>query len=138
MCGIVGKYNFNKELVSKALVKKMCDVITHRGPDDEGFCINENVGIGMRRLSIIDLEGGAQPVFDEDKSLVIVFNGEIYNYKELQIKLGSLGHKFLTNSDTEVLIHAYEEYGVDFLQKINGMFAIAILDIKKNNCIIIS
>jgi len=136
MCGIAGKYNFNKELVSKALVKKMCDVINHRGPDDEGFCINENAGIGMRRLSIIDLEGGAQPVFNEDKSLVIVFNGEIYNYKELQIKLSSLGHKFLTNSDTEVLIHAYEEYGVDFLQKINGMFTIAILDIKKNELFI--
>lgn len=136
MCGIVGKYNFNKELVSKTLIKKMCDSITHRGPDDEGYYLNENVGIGMRRLSIIDLESGAQPIFNEDKSLVIVFNGEIYNYKELQIKLSSLGHKFLTNSDTEVLIHAYEEYGVDFLQKINGMFAIAILDIKKNELFI--
>jgi asparagine synthase (glutamine-hydrolysing) len=132
MCGVAGKYNFNKELVSKALIKKMCNSITHRGPDDEGFYVNENAGIGMRRLSIIDLESGAQPVFNEDKSLAIVFNGEIYNYKELQIKLRSLGHRFLTNSDTEVLIHAYEEYGFDFLQKINGMFAIAILDIKKN------
>lgn len=129
MCGICGVIHRKKEHpVQFADVKKMCDVIKHRGPDDEGQYVQNNVGLGMRRLSIIDLSTGHQPIFNEDRSMAIVFNGEIYNHKGIRKELESKGHVFTTNTDTEAIIHAYEEWGVDCVQKLNGMFGFAIWD----------
>ena len=107
MCGFVG-YLDNK--IDKKILKKMNDKIIHRGPDQEGYYIDNFIGLGHRRLSIIDLENGIQPIYNEDKTKVIVFNGEIYNYQELKEELIKLNHTFLTNSDTEVLINEYEEW----------------------------
>lgn len=129
MCGICGKLEFDPEAkVAPALVKKMADAIIHRGPDDEGFHVDGQIGLGFRRLSIIDLSGGHQPLSNEDGSIWIVFNGEIYNYRELRAELVSKGHVFRTKSDTEVIVHLYEEYGRDCVQKLRGMFAFAIWD----------
>ena len=110
----------------------MCDTIVHRGPDDEGIFISGRVGLGMRRLSIIDLSGGQQPIFNEDNTISVICNGEIYNFRELRETLIDLGHRFKTRSDTEVIVHAYEEYGTDFPQYLNGMFAIALYDSNRN------
>ena len=125
MCGFVG-YLDNK--IDKKILKKMNDKIIHRGPDQEGYYIDNFIGLGHRRLSIIDLENGIQPIYNEDKTKVIVFNGEIYNYQELKEELIKLNHTFLTNSDTEVLIHVYEEWKYDLTKKLRGMFAFAIWD----------
>lgn len=133
MCGLNGiaSLNKNKEIIN--IVSRMNDLIFHRGPDDEGLYNDDDcVIMGMRRLSIIDLSSGKQPIFNDDKSLAIVFNGEIYNYKELRTKLISLGVHFKTNSDTEVALRMYESYGVDFINELNGMFAFSIHDKKKN------
>lgn len=129
MCGICGKLNFdiNNE-VNKGLIKKMCDTLAHRGPDDEGYYINKNIGLGMRRLSIIDLNTGHQPISNENQKIWIVFNGEIYNYRELKQDLIKKGHQFKTGSDTEAIIHLYEEYDIDCLKLLRGMFAFAIWD----------
>ena len=127
MCGIAGIYGVS----DKTLVKRMCDKIIHRGPDEDGYYVDGNVSLGMRRLSIIDLSTGSQPVFNEDESIVVVFNGEIYNFKELREELEQKGHRFSTNSDTEVIVHAYEDYGYDCLRRFNGMFAIALWDTKR-------
>src|ERR1041384_1540641 len=131
MCGIAGFVNEQdappareRELVLDA----MCQVIKHRGPDDQGTFIADNVALGMRRLSIIDLAGGHQPISNEDGTATIVFNGEIYNYRELQKELTARGHKFQTNSDTEAIIHAYEEFGPACVEHLRGMFAFAIWD----------
>jgi asparagine synthase (glutamine-hydrolysing) len=110
----------------------MCSVIRHRGPDDDGIAIDGEVGLGMRRLSIIDVAGSKQPIFNEDRSIRTVFNGEIYNYRELRKELSSKGHTFRTSGDTESIVHAYEEYGLDFPNHLNGMFAIALHDSKAN------
>jgi asparagine synthase (glutamine-hydrolysing) len=110
----------------------MCRTITHRGPDDEGVYANRNVGLGMRRLSIIDLSGGHQPIHNEDKSIWVVFNGEIYNFATLREGLENQGHKFYTNTDTEVIVHLYEEMGADCVTQFRGMFAIALYDVKRN------
>ncbi len=129
MCGICGMLNFNRdEKVEESVVRQMCKVITHRGPDDEGVYVQENVGIGMRRLSIIDLAGGHQPICNEDGTVWIVFNGEIYNYQSVRAELIRKGHQFSTNSDTETILHAFEEYGEACPEKLNGMFAFAIWD----------
>jgi asparagine synthase (glutamine-hydrolysing) len=129
MCGICGILNFNRdEKVDESVVRQMCKVISHRGPDDEGVYIQENVGIGMRRLSIIDLSGGHQPICNEDGTVWIVFNGEIYNYQSVRAELIQKGHRFATNSDTETILHAFEEYGEACPEKLNGMFAFAIWD----------
>jgi asparagine synthase (glutamine-hydrolysing) len=106
----------------------MCDAMLHRGPDDAGYLVDGGVAFGMRRLSIIDLAGGHQPIFNEDGTIGVVFNGEIYNYRELRTWLESEGHRFSTNSDTEVIVHLWEQVGIDFAQHLNGMFAIALLD----------
>ncbi len=133
MCGIAGIVSFAGDVApSKTTLRRMCDTIRHRGPDDEGIAVFERVGLGMRRLSIIDVTGGMQPIFNEDKSVCTVFNGEIYNYRELRAVLESKGHVFRTNSDTEVIVHAYEEYGLDFPNHLNGMFAIAVYDSRSN------
>src|SRR4030081_404694 len=129
MCGIAGIVGATRENnITEGLVREMCDRIIHRGPDDEGIFVEDGVGLGMRRLSIIDLSGGHQPVFNEDRSAWIVFNGEIYNFPELRPGLEQRGHKFRTNSDTETIIHLYEEMGADCVQKLRGMFAFAIYD----------
>jgi asparagine synthase (glutamine-hydrolysing) len=129
VCGICGKFNFDREnKVSPVLVKAMADRIQHRGPDDEGFFISGQVGLGFRRLSIIDLQTGHQPLSNEDGSVWIVFNGEIYNYQELRALLRSKGHVFKTQTDTEVIVHAYEEWGENCVEQLRGMFAFAIWD----------
>ena len=102
--------------------------MTHRGPDDAGIYLNGPVGLAVRRLAIIDLETGNQPIHNEDRTVWVVFNGEIYNFRRLRKDLESLGHQFTTESDTEVLVHGYEEFGLDFLQRIKGMFAFALWD----------
>src|SRR6516164_10102944 len=112
MCGICGIVNFNvTEPVDPTLIERMTSAVVHRGPDDYGYFIEDNAGLGHRRLSIIDLSGGKQPIFNEDGSVVVVFNGEIYNYAQLTADLVSRGHNFATRSDTETIVHAYEEYG---------------------------
>ncbi len=129
MCGIAGIVHADGQgQVPQHILKQMCDTIAHRGPDDEGFYTKGNVGLGMRRLSIIDLAGGHQPISNEDGSAWIVFNGEIYNFQSLRAELQAKGHEFATNTDTEAIVHAYEEYGEDCVKKLNGMFAFAIWD----------
>jgi len=132
MCGITGMVQFNREkAIEPAVLKNMCDSIYHRGPDDEGLYINHNVGLGFRRLSIIDLSTGHQPLSNQNDRIYIVFNGEIYNYLEHRNKLKQKGYTFKTTTDTEVILHLYEEYGVDCLQYLRGMFAFAIWDSNK-------
>src|SRR5437870_5602679 len=129
MCGICGIVNFSaSEPVDSHLVQRMNDRQAHRGPDDQGYFVEENVGLGHRRLSIIDLSGGKQPMFNEDGSVVVVFNGEIYNFADLTGALIARGHRFTTRSDTETIVHAYEEYGVECMKDFRGMFAFAIWD----------
>jgi asparagine synthase (glutamine-hydrolysing) len=128
MCGIVGIVRCDGLDVDRALLTRMADAVRHRGPDDDGFYLNGPVGLGMRRLSIIDLAGGAQPIHNQDRSAWIVFNGEIYNYRQLRDQLEKLGHSFYTNSDTEAIIHAYDQYGADCPKHLRGMFAFAIWD----------
>lgn len=129
MCGIAGVVSASRESnISEALVRHMCDQIMYRGPDDEGIYVADGAGLGMRRLSIIDLSGGHQPVFNEDRNAWIVFNGEIYNFPELRPELESRGHRFYTKTDTEVIIHLYEEMGADCVKKLRGMFALALYD----------
>src|SRR5688572_18802701 len=129
MCGIVGLAHRDRDRpVSGATLKAMCASIRHRGPDDEGFALSGGVGLGMRRLSIIDLSGGHQPISNETGQLTIVFNGEIYNYRELRRDLIAKGHVFKTNSDTETILHLYEEEGPQSVRKLRGMFAFAIHD----------
>lgn len=132
MCGIVGFIDHQiSETASRARLQQMNDTIIHRGPDDEGYFTAEQVGLAMRRLSIIDLSGGHQPIYNEDENIVIVFNGEIYNYQELMKELVAKGHTFKTVCDTETIIHLYEEEGIDCVQKLRGMFAFAIWDKKR-------
>ena len=128
MCGFVGY--INKEKNKKDNIKKMADLIAHRGPDSEGYYTDEDIALGFRRLSIIDLNGGSQPIYNNDKTKVIVFNGEIYNYQKLRKELTKKGYKFQTKTDTEVILHGYEEYKEKILDKLRGMFAFAIYDIK--------
>ena len=131
MCGITGFLHFDKDKNADIhLLKKMTDSLQHRGPDGEGFYLNRNIGLGHRRLSIIDLNTGDQPIFNEDKTIAIVFNGEIYNYIEIRDELKQLRHQFKTNSDTEVIVHAYEQWGINCLQKLNGCWAFALWDEK--------
>ena len=140
MCGIAGF----ADLIPRAhaldgdrqRVKTMCDVIQHRGPDDEGFFVEPGVGLGMRRLSIIDLSTGHQPIHNEDKTVWVVFNGEIYNYQELRDRLTAAGHRFYTSSDTETIVHGYEEWGEEVFSQLRGMFGIALWDTKTRTLLI--
>lgn len=129
MCGFCGYVN--KKEKSKDEIKKMTDAISHRGPDDESYYIDDDIAMGFRRLSIIDLKNGRQPMSNEDDSMVITFNGEIYNFKSIKKDLISKGHIFKTNADTEVILHGYEEYGENILSKLRGMFAFVIWDKNK-------
>ena len=113
------------------MIDRMCQRIVHRGPDDQGIFVSGPIGLGMRRLSIIDLVTGSQPIFNEDRTICTVFNGEIYNFQELRADLIKRGHRFATEGDTEVIVHLYEEYGIDFVKRLNGMFAIAVWDSPK-------
>jgi asparagine synthase (glutamine-hydrolysing) len=130
MCGIAGQFNFQRrEPVERETIVRMARSIAHRGPDDEGFFIAGPVGLGFRRLSIIDLAGGHQPMSDAEETVWIIFNGEIYNYKELRAELQSKGYQFRTNSDTEVIIHGYKQWGTEVFNHLNGMFGLAIWDV---------
>ena len=133
MCGFVGFVGKQSKEEKRKIIKDMANMIIHRGPDSDGYYIDDNVALGFRRLSIIDLDNGSQPIYNEDKSMVIVFNGEIYNYKELKEELINKGHKFKTNTDTEVILHGYEEYKEKLFNKLRGMFSFVIYDIKNNN-----
>ena len=130
MCGFVGFVS--KVNNKKKVIKEMADIIKHRGPDSDGYYVNGDVALGFRRLSIIDLDGGTQPIYNEKKDKVIVFNGEIYNYQEIRKELLDKGYKFSTKSDTEVILHGYEEYGEGILDKLRGMFAFIIYDSKED------
>jgi asparagine synthase (glutamine-hydrolysing) len=134
MCGICGEFNYlNQAPVNEQLIKDMCGVLHHRGPDEEGRYINGHIGLGHCRLSIIDLAGGRQPMSNEDQSCWIVFNGEIYNFQQLRQELQSRGHKFRTHSDTEVILHLYEEHGTACVKLLRGMFAFALWDERCNS-----
>lgn len=137
MCGICGIYNFNGQPVNRELLEKMNNTLIHRGPDGEGYFLGSNIGLGHRRLSIIDLEGGKQPMGNEDGSIQVVFNGEIYNFLELKKDLEAKGYRFRTRSDTETIIYGYEEWGEDFVQKLRGMFAIALWDSRNRKLLLI-
>ena len=134
MCGICG---FTGQIVDRdKVIKNMTDVITHRGPDSSGFYTDSRISMGFRRLSIIDLDAGHQPIYNEDKSLVLTFNGEIYNYRELRDQLIECGHEFYTNSDSEVLVHGFEQWHEDLLMKLRGMFGFAIYNVKDGSVFI--
>ena len=129
MCGIAGFSGLSVNIdEAQSSVRRMCDAIAHRGPDSDGFFVSDGVALGMRRLSVIDVAGGRQPIENEDGSVVVVFNGEIYNHHALRTRLVSVGHVFRTRSDTEVLVHAFEEYGPEMVSRLEGMFAFAIWD----------
>ena len=137
MCGITGIYNFStNEPVNKGIFEAATDVLYHRGPDEYGYFYDDQNGVAIasRRLSIIDLSTGRQPLYNEDNSIVLVCNGEVYNFPELFDKLISFGHKFKTRSDNEAIIHLYETYGLDCVKHLNGMFAFALWD-KNKKCI---
>jgi asparagine synthase (glutamine-hydrolysing) len=136
MCGIAGMIGRDGEMVTAEQVRRMTDTIVHRGPDDEGIFAQDNVGLGIRRLSIIDLSGGRQPIYNEDRTVTVVFNGEIYNFSELRKDLESRGHQFYTHSDTEVIVHLYEEMGADCITRLRGMFGIALYDAKRNSILL--
>jgi asparagine synthase (glutamine-hydrolysing) len=139
MCGIVGQVNFSESnKIDEKLLIQMRDTLNHRGPDDAGIYIYKNVGIAFRRLSIIDLsKNGAQPMSNEDQTVWLVFNGEFYNFLDYREALIKKGHKFKSYSDSEVIIHLYEEYGIECIKKINGMFAFAIYDKNKNKLFLV-
>jgi asparagine synthase (glutamine-hydrolysing) len=136
MCGIAGFF-LPERHAGQSAVRAMCDPIIHRGPDDEGIYVDGGCGIGMRRLSIIDLNTGHQPISNEDGSVRVVFNGEIYNYQELRHDLATRGHRFVTETDTEALVHLYEEYGTEGIARLRGMFAYAIWDSRRQELLLV-
>src|SRR5215470_6506655 len=128
MCGIAGIVGADGRPVNPALVQRLCAALVHRGPDDEGYYVNGPVALGQRRLAILDLAGGRQPLSNEVGTVWITFNGEIYNFQELRKQLEGLGHRFATRSDTETVVHAYEQYGPECVKNLRGMFAFALWD----------
>ena len=128
MCGICGVIGIEQSEVGEAIARRMMEALWHRGPDEDGLLVAPAAALGMRRLSIIDLPGGRQPVFNETGNVGIVFNGEIYNFRQLRKTLEERGHSFRTHSDTEVIVHAYEEWGEQCVRELRGMFAFAIWD----------
>lgn len=129
MCGICGYVNLEQQPIQQwETIKEMTEILTHRGPDEDGFYVKDNIALGMRRLKIIDLKIGRQPIHNEDKSIWVILNGEIYNYQDLRVNLIEKGHSFYTNSDTEVLVHLYEEFGKECVKFLNGMFSFCIYD----------
>ena len=139
MCGIYGLINFSKDKLSNFEIdklKNLNDIIFLRGPDEKGFFHEKNFFMGMRRLSIIDIEGGSQPIKDSSGNISVIFNGEIYNYIELRDELISKGYNFKTKSDTEVLIYCYLEYGDNFISKLNGMFSFCLFNKSKHEILL--
>ena len=137
MCGICGfSYRAFQPEQTKSILKAMCDTMQHRGPDDWGFHYDGLMALGMRRLSIIDLHTGHQPIANEDQSIWVVLNGEIYNFPEIREYLVKKGHCFTTKTDTEIIVHLYEEKGESLIEDINGMFGLAIWDAKKRRLIL--
>ncbi|MBQ7177021.1 MAG: DUF1933 domain-containing protein, partial [Victivallales bacterium] len=136
MCAITGIINHHACAEIKRLIRQMTDSQAHRGPDDDGFFIDSDVALGHRRLAVISLETGHQPISNEDGSVIAILNGEIYNYLELRKKLEQKGHQFKTQSDTEVLVHLYEEYGDQFVMQLDGMFAFTIYDCHKRHLLL--
>lgn len=137
MCGICGQYNFSDNSpVRLDDIKRMTGSLVHRGPDDDGFFLAGPLGLGFRRLSIIDIDGGHQPMSDQQESVWVVFNGEIYNFKDLRSELESCGHVFRTHSDTEVIVHGYKEWGDEVLNRLNGMFGLAIWDVRNDRLLL--
>jgi len=137
MCGICGQLNFARnDPVELETIRRMTQTMVHRGPDDEGYFISGAVGLGFRRLSIIDLAGGRQPMSDAEETIWVILNGEIYNFKELRVQLEKRGRRFRTNSDTEVIIHGYKEWGAEVLKHLNGMFGLAIWDVKNHRLVV--
>src|ERR1700741_2802589 len=137
MCGITGQFNFIRgEPVEPETIRRMTATMVHRGPDDEGYFVEGPLGLGFRRLSIIDLAGGHQPMSDAEEAVWIVFNGEIYNFPELRRELESFGYVFRTHSDTEVIIHGYKQWGDEVLNRLNGMFGLAIWDVRKKRLVV--
>lgn len=137
MCGIAGFLSLQQGVfATKTIAQAMCDVITHRGPDDQGFLVDGPIALGMRRLSIIDLAGGQQPISNEDGTISVVQNGEIYNFQEIRQDLEKRGHHFKTNSDTEAIVHLYEEYGTRCVERLRGMFALAIWDAPRRRLLV--
>src|SRR5712664_4828492 len=132
MCGICGVIGFERTDQSEAITRRMMEALRHRGPDEDGLLMAPSAALGMRRLSIIDLPGGHQPVFNETRNVAVVFNGEIYNFPQLRKTLEGRGHVFRTHSDTEVIVHAYEEWGEQCLRELCGMFAIAVWDARSS------
>jgi len=139
MCGIAGMlcYESSDTLADRTLVIQMTRALAHRGPDDEGYYFRGNIGMGMRRLSIIDIEGGHQPVHNEDRTVWVIFNGEIYNYQSLMEDLSKKGHRFYTRTDTEVIVHLYEELGEELVGQLRGMFAFALWDERKGKLLLV-
>lgn len=137
MCGIAGILEFDHGAnADSGVLRRMCEIMAHRGPDDDGFFVRERIGLGMRRLSIVDLVTGHQPISNEDGSLWVVFNGEIYNHRTLREQLITSGHQYHTQSDTETIVHLYEQYGKDCVQHLRGMFAFAVWDAKHKSLFI--
>src|ERR1700688_374203 len=132
MCGICGVIGMERSEAGEAIARRMMEALWHRGPDEDGLLAAPSAALGMRRLSIIDLPGGHQPVFNEAGNVAIVFNGEIYNFRQLRGTLEARGHAFRTHSDTEAIVHAYEEWGEDCLRELRGMFAFAIWDARSS------
>ena len=132
MCGICGIVA--REPVDERVLRAMATSLASRGPDDEGYYLGQNAGLGHRRLSIIDMSGGRQPIANEDQTLWIILNGEIYNYRALRDELEKQGHRFRTDTDTETILHLFEEHGTDCVRRLRGMFAFAIWDTKKSGC----
>jgi asparagine synthase (glutamine-hydrolysing) len=137
MCGICGQFNFARnEPVEAGTIRRMTETLVHRGPDDDGCFLSGALGLGFRRLSIIDLAGGHQPMADADETVWVILNGEIYNFKELRADLEKRGHRFRTKSDTEVIIHGYKEWDTEVLNRLSGMFGLAIWDVKKKRLVV--
>src|SRR5262245_25103241 len=136
MCGIAGIMSLSDRVVRLEEVRAMCDAMVHRGPDDQGFHIDSGIGLGMRRLSIIDLHTGHQPVQNEDGTVRVVFNGEIYNFESLRKSLEAQGHQFRTDTDTEVMVHLYEQYDEACVERLRGMFVFALWDQRRRKLMI--
>src|SRR2546430_6669983 len=128
MCGITGKFSYGGAPIDPELLTAMTDAVTHRGPDAAGYYLGDGIGLGHRRLSIIDLSTGDQPLANEDRTVWVVFNGEIYNFADIRSELEARGHRFRTRSDTEVIVHAYEQWGDASVDRFRGMFAFALWD----------
>src|SRR5690349_23610154 len=137
MCGISGVvYKDSSHPVDRELFRRLTATLTHRGPDADGFLFGPGVALGHRRLSIIDLSTGDQPIYNEDRSKAVVFNGEIYNFQEIREELRERGHRFTTASDTEIIVHAWEEYGDTCITRLRGMFAIALWDLSRRRLLL--